>query len=104
MEKTNIVLEGQQKINEAAKAVMDYFGSEVPYTVHLEQMIDAECQIVGMMDLVRQKMIEDPTDELQYLTDEIPMFLRNVRLYLQMLKPFVELVGKTGFGDKETAA
>jgi len=104
MEKTNIVLEGQQKINDAAKTIMDYFRTEVPYDVHLEHMIEAENQIVGMMDLVRQRMITDPMEELEYLTDEIPLFLRNVHFYLKMLKPFVELVGQTGFGDKEIAA
>ena len=104
MEKTNIVLEGQQKINDAAKTIMDYFSGEVPYDVHLEHMIEAENQIVGMMDLVRQKMITDPMEELEYLTDEIPLFLRDVHLYLKMLKPFVELVGQTGFNNKELVA
>lgn len=32
MEKTNIVLEGQQKINDAAKTIMDYFRTECPTT------------------------------------------------------------------------
>ena len=85
-------MENQQKINEAAKYIMEYFGEEMPYTVHVEQMLDAQTQIIGLMELAKQQMILDRGDsELDFQTDEIGLFLRDVRHYLKMLKPFVEL-------------
>lgn len=94
------MLENQQKINEAVKHILDYFGGEVPYTVHVEQMLDAQTQIIGLMDLAKTQMLIDPDSELEFTTNEIPMFLRDVRNYLKMLKPFVELLGQAGFGNE----
>ena len=85
------VLDTQQRINEAAKAIMDYFGNEMPYTIHLEQMLSAQTQIIGLMELVKMHMISNPNDELDFMTDEITLFLRDVHHYLRMLKPFIEL-------------
>ena len=65
------VLDTQQRINEAAKAIMDYFGNEMPYYVHLEQMLSAQTQIIGLMELVKMHMISNPNDELDFKTDEI---------------------------------
>lgn len=90
------VLDTQQKINEAAKYIMDYFGSEMPYDVHLEQMLNAQTQIIGLMELAKMHMINQPDDELDFQTDEITLFLRDVHHYLKMLKPFIELVEKGG--------
>ena len=84
-------LENQQKINEAAKAIMEYFGEEMPYSVHLEQMLDAQTQIIGLMELAKHQMLMDPNTELEFQTDEIALFLRDVRTYLGFLKPFVNL-------------
>ena len=89
------MLENQQKINDAVKHIMDYFGGEVPYTVHVEQMLDAQTQIIGLMDLAKTQMLIE-----EFTTNEIPMFLRDVRNYLKMLKPFVELLGQAGFGNE----
>lgn len=85
------VLDTQQRINEAAKTIMDYFGREMPYTIHLEQMLNAQTQIIGLMELVKMHMISNPDDELDFQTDEITLFLRDVHHYLKMLKPFIEL-------------
>lgn len=84
-------MENQQKINEAAKYIMEYFGEEMPYTVHVEQMLDAQTQIIGLMELAKKQMLIDPNSEVDFETDEISLFLRDVRHYLKMLKPFVEL-------------
>ena len=84
-------LENQQKINEAAKAIMEYFGEEMSYSVHLEQMLDAQTQIIGLMELAKKQMLIDPNTELEFQTDEIALFLRDVRTYLGFLKPFVNL-------------
>jgi len=83
------VLDTQQRINEAAKVIMDYFGKEMPYYVHLEQMLSAQTQIIGLMELVKMHMISNPDDELDFQTDEITLFLRDVHNYLKMLKPFI---------------
>ena len=85
------VLDTQQRINEAAKTIMDYFGQEIPYAIHLEQMLSAQTQIIGLMELVKMHMISNPNDELDFKTDEITLFLRDVHNYLRMLKPFIEL-------------
>lgn len=94
-------MDNQQKINEAVKAIMEYFGTEVSYTDHIEQMLDAQSQIIGLMELAKKQMIIKPNDELEYQTDEIALFLRDVRLYLIFLKPFVELLGQAGFAKEE---
>ena len=94
MDKMRKALENQQKINDAAKAIMEYFGEEMPYSVHLEQMLDAQTQIIGLMELAKHQMLTDPNSELDFQTDEITLFLRDVRHYVSFLKPFIELVEK----------
>ena len=44
------MLENQQKVNEAVKAITNYF-EDSPYETDLELMLDATTQIVGLMDL-----------------------------------------------------
>lgn len=85
------VLDTQQRINEAARIIMDYFGNEMPYHVHLEQMLSAQTQIIGLMELAKMHMISNRNDELDSKTDEITLFLLDVHHYLRMLKPFIEL-------------
>ncbi len=85
-------IDTQQRINEAAKTVIDYFCHEMPYVVHLESMLNAQTQIIGLMELAKQHMIENSgDDELEFMTDEITMFLRDVHHYLEMLKPFIKI-------------
>lgn len=96
------VLDTQQRINEAAKAIMDYFGNEMPYYVHLEQMLSAQTQIIGLMELVKMHMISNPDDELDFQTDEITLFLRDVHNYLRMLKPFIVLTDRKHFFADDT--
>lgn len=93
-------LENQQKINDAVKFIIDYFSGEVPYTRHVEQMLDAQTQIISLMQLAQKQMIVDPNSELMFQTDEIAFFLRDVRLYLKMLRPFVEMLGQADFGNE----
>ena len=95
------MLADQQKINEAVKKILQYFGTEVPYTDHLEQMLDAQAQIIALMEMAKQQAaIHDPHDEVE--TDEITQFLCDVRCYLRLLKPFAEMVGQAGFAkDKD---
>jgi len=92
-------IDTQQRINEAAKTVIDYFCHEMPYVVHLEAMLSAQTQIIGLMELAKQHMIHsNGNDELEFQTDEITMFLRNVHHYLEMLKPFIEIGEETEKG------
>jgi len=100
MKKLSETLENQQRINEAVKYIMDYFGGECPYCVHIEQMVDAQTQIISLMELAKHQMIVEPDTELEYQTDEIAMFLRDVRHYLKMLEPFAALLGQTSFADE----
>lgn len=94
-------LDNQEKINSAVKYIMEYFGGEEPYSFHIEKMLDAQTQIIALMDLVRIDSISNPNIGDEIDTDEIPEFLRNVRLYLKMLKPFAELLGQAGFANEE---
>ena len=92
-------IDTQQRINEAAKTVIDYFCHEMPYVVHLECMLNAQTQIIGLMELAKQHMIQNQgDDELEFQTDEITMFLRDVYHYLEMLKPFIEIGEETEKG------
>lgn len=82
------MLENQQKVNEAVKAITDYF-TDSPYETDLELMLDATTQIVGLMELAKQQMIKTSgMDELEFKTDDITIFLRVVNEHLKMLRPF----------------
>jgi hypothetical protein len=94
------MLADQQQINNAVKYIMEYFGGEVPYSVHIVQMLDAQTQIIGLMELAKHQMLVKPDTELEYETDQIAMFLRDVRQYLKMLEPFANLLGQTGLGNQ----
>lgn len=86
------MLESQQKVNEAVKAITDYF-EDSPYEADLELMLNATTQIVGLMELAKQQMVVTRgMDELMFKTDEITIFLRVVNEYLKMLKPFTEMM------------
>lgn len=81
-------LEDQQKVNEAVKAIADYF-RDTSYETDLELMLDATTQIVGLMELAKQQMINTRgDDELTFKTDDITLFLRVVNEHLKMLRPF----------------
>jgi hypothetical protein len=82
------MLESQQKMNEAVKAITNYF-EDSPYETDLELMLDATTQIVGLMELAKQQMIKTSgMDELVFKTDDITIFLRVVNEHLKMLRPF----------------
>lgn len=82
------MLENQQKVNEAVKAITNYF-EDSPYETDLELMLDATTQIVGLMELAKQQMIKTSgMDELEFKTDDITIFLRVVNEHLKMLRPF----------------
>ena len=86
------MLENQQKVNEAVTAITSYFGN-MRYEVELELMLSATTQIVGLMELAKQQMIvSNGDDELEFQADEIAMFLRAVREYLNLLKPFAKMI------------
>ena len=61
-------------------------------------MLSATTQIVGLMELAKQQMIDSGgDDELEFTTDEISLFLRVVREYLKMLRPFAMMAdGREG--------
>ena len=92
------MLADQQKINEAVKYIMTYFGEENCYCNHIEQMLDAQTQIIGLMELAKEKVLTDPSQEFECSTDKITWFLYDVRQYLKMLEPFANLLGQTGYG------
>lgn len=85
------MLDNQQKINEAAKYIIDYFSKEMDYQVHLEQMLSAQTQIIGLMELSKAQAIVSHGDPVTSGSDEIVLFLHDVHHYLKMLKPFIEL-------------
>lgn len=82
------MLENQQKVNEAVKAITNYF-EDSPYDTDLELMLNATTQIVGLMELAKQQMVVTRgMDELTFKTDDISIFLRVVNEHLKMLRPF----------------
>jgi hypothetical protein len=82
------MLDSQQKMNEAVKAITSYF-EDSPYETDLDLMLDATTQIVGLMELAKQQMIKTSgMDELEFKTDDITIFLRVVNEHLKMLRPF----------------
>ena len=91
------LLENQHHLNEAIKAIVENFTGGYPYEAHLEQMVDAQTEIVALMELAKnQASIGRPEDEFD--TDRIIGFLQAVRTYLRLLKPFTEAGMKS---DKE---
>ena len=86
------VIDNQQKINEAVNNIMEYFSEEMPYVVHLETMLDAQTQILGMMDLVKKLAMTDRNGAGAFELESVTLFLQDVRHYLTMLKPFVEMI------------
>lgn len=88
------MLDSQQKMNEAVKAIINYF-AHTRYETELELMFSATTQIVGLMELAKQQMINSRgCDELDFKTDEITLFLQVVREYLHFLRPFAEMMDK----------
>lgn len=86
------MLENQQKVMDAAKYIMYYFGADTSYETLLEDVLHAQTQIVGLMELAKQQMINTRgEDEVDFPTDVITLFLRDVFNFLQMLRPFAEL-------------
>ena len=86
------MLDNQQKMNEAVKAITSYFAGS-SYEDELELMFSATTQIVGLMELGKQQMIASRgRNELEFRTDEITMFLQTVREYLHFLRPFAEMM------------
>lgn len=85
------MMETQQKMNEAVQKITNYF-TEVTYEDELELMFSATTQIVGLMELAKQRMVKDRHDYCEFNTDEMTIFLQTVREYLHMLRPFAEMV------------
>jgi len=88
------MLDTQQRINEAARYIIDYFSNEMDYEVHLEQMLSAQTQIIGLMELSKAEAIVSHGDPVTSGSNEIVLFLHDVHHYLRMLKPFIELANQ----------
>lgn len=81
------MLADQQRINEAVKAIVEYFTVCYPYEEHLEQMVDAQTEIVALMELAKQQAAIGGS-RCEVDTETITVFLQAVRTYLKLLKPF----------------
>ena len=81
------VLADQQRLNEAIQAIVDNFTVGYPYEEHLEQMVDAQTEIVGLMELAKQQAAIGGS-RCEVDTETITVFLQAVRTYLKLLKPF----------------
>lgn len=81
------MLADQQKMNEAVKAIVEYFTVCYPYEEHLEQMVDAQTEIVALMELAKQQAAIGGS-RCEVDTETITVFLQAVRTYLKLLKPF----------------
>lgn len=84
------MLADQQKINEAVKAIFNLF-SECPYASYMEDMAEAQTQIISLMEMAKQQAaIHDACDEIQ--TSDITMFLMDVSSIFKILRPFAEML------------
>lgn len=93
------VLEQQKEINEAVAKIVEYFGTEMPYFVHIEQMVDAQTEILGLLELAKEQNRNKSFPVIEDTSEEIILFLRDVRTYLKLLKPFIELTGQLNTMD-----
>lgn len=93
------VLEQQKEINEAVAKIVEYFGKEMPYFVHIEQMVDAQTEILGLLELAKEQNRNKSFPIIEDTSEEIILFLRDVRTYLKLLKPFIELTGQLNTTD-----
>ena len=93
------VLEQQKEINEAVAKIVEYFGKEMPYFVHIEQMVDAQTEILGLLELAKEQNRDKTFPTIEDSSEEIILFLRDVRTYLKLLKPFIELTGQLNLMD-----
>lgn len=92
MDNMKLMLENQQKVNEAVKKITDYF-RDVDYDDELELAFTAQTQIIGLMELAKQQAISSPRHEaMGFNTDSLTMFMQVIREYLHMLKPFALMV------------
>lgn len=91
MSNMKTMLENQQKINEAVKDVVHFFDTSDGYVTHLELMLNAQTQIIGLMQMAKKQLAADRDEELFCQSEEIFFFLTYVKEYLQMLKPFLEI-------------
>jgi type II secretory pathway component PulF len=80
-------LADQQKLNEAVNAIMENFTNGYPYEEHLEQMVEAQTEIVALMELAKKQAALDGT-RCEVDTETIAVFLQAVSTYLKLLKPF----------------
>ena len=84
------MLADQQKINEAVKAVFNFF-SDCPYATYVEAMAEAQTQIIGLMEMAKQQAaIHNANEEIQ--TSDITQFLMDVNSLYKVLRPFAEMV------------
>ena len=84
-------LADQHKINEAVKYIFNVF-SDTPYATYVEEMAEAQTQIIGLMELAKQQAaIHEPLDMVD--TDGISQFLMDVRTFFKLLRPFADMVG-----------
>lgn len=88
------VLEQQKDINDAVAKIVEYFGQEMPYYLHIEQMVDAQTEILGLLELAKEQNRDKTFPTIEDSSEEIILFLRDVRTYLKLLKPFIELTGQ----------
>ena len=93
-----MMLENQQRVNEAVKDVVNLFDCSEGYTGHLELMLNAQTQIIGLMQMAKKQLMADRDEELFCESDEIFHFLRYTKEYLEVLKPFVELFSEREHG------
>lgn len=89
------MLDNQQKTKEAVKAILNYF-DHMDYEADLELMLNAQAQIMGLMELAKQQTANSHGgNELMLKTDDVHLFMQVVIQYLQLLKPFSEIAASS---------
>lgn len=93
-------LENQQKINEAAKDIIEHFTHFANYSSHYESMANATVQIMQLIELNQRVMAVESEIGKGEMTDDIPDFLWEVTMIYKLLKPFAEMVGQV-YGERD---
>ena len=96
MNKLKETLKTQQQINEAVQSCIDYFNANDDYVDHMERMLNAQTQIIGIMEIAKREMSGPNGNSLFCQSEDIIYFLYDVQAYLNLLKPFARMAGAIG--------
>ena len=94
MSKLQQTIETQKVINEAVEAIFKHFRREISYAESLEKMMDAQVEIMEMMELNRIVAANSEYGLDTVPTGEVNAFIYEVNEVYKLLRPFAKLMGQ----------